>query len=150
SLVLALSAPPVAMPALIALIVLGATPVIQLLLLDRNDTASLGRDEPWITLGFAFFATLIWLFRRRTILQKRREAAQAAQAELFKGFLRLLLGAQHLMNTPLQTIMANVRLIGMDFPDAEPRIKVIENALNMVRRVGLLITFSESQIRSES
>lgn len=147
--ILAISAAPIAMAPMLSFIVLGLTPLIQYFFLTRNQSALLGLDEPWLTAGFVSCASLIWIYRRYSLLLKRTEVAREAQADLFKNFLHLLLGAQHLMNTPLQNISANVHLIGMDFPGAEPRIKAIERAFSVVRQVGTLIAFSESQIRWE-
>lgn len=143
----ALAAPEIAFPTLAAFGLLILAPFIQALILwTPAERLILGPEEPFITIAFVAVSILIWHYRRNGIELARQKAALAAQNEVFKRFAILLLGAQHLMNSPLQSVAANVRLIETDCPQVRSRIQAIDRAFETVHKVSQLISFGDDYI----
>jgi hypothetical protein len=147
-IVMALAAPPLALQTVEVFVLFLLTPIVQMYLFwDSSQRAVIGPEEPWTSIAFDCCAASIWYYRLRNLELSRVEAVHFAQINLFRRFVHLLLGAQHLTNTPLQTIATNARLIGLEYPQTEARVKAIERAFQTVHRVGLLIAFGDQKIR---
>jgi len=142
----ALAAPAICLPAHAAFVAIIGAAFAQFLWWTPEQRAWVGLEEPWITIGFVVASYFIWYARRRGIELMRQKAALAAQNEIFKKFAVLLLGAQHLMNSPLQTIAANVRLIELENPESAERVRAIDRAFEVVQKVGQIISFGDDHI----
>jgi hypothetical protein len=147
----AMAAPQISIPSVAVFVVLLVAPLLQAYFWwSPVERASIGIEAPWISAAAVLFSLGIWYYRRKGIELARQRAELIAKGELMKRFAILLLGAQHLMNSPLQTILANVRLIEAEHPGAEGRVKSIDRAFETVQQVGQVISFGEEHIRWEA
>ncbi|MGZ3721949.1 MAG: hypothetical protein ACXVA9_03400 [Bdellovibrionales bacterium] len=148
ALIIALAAPPPKWPIWMSFLMIGVAPAVQYYVFwEPSQRAEMGEQEPWITIAFTISCVLLWLHRWKLIETSRREAIVRARAMILEKFAHLLLGAQHLTNSPLQIIDAQIHLLGKLHPESKDRIEIIRRALAAVKRVSSLLAIEKLRIR---
>lgn len=106
-------------------------------------------QEPWFTITWILTCCFIYYQRLKIFNLIRAQAArQAADAEL-KKFANLLMGAQHLVNTPLQVIETATELIRIQHPETRHLVSKIEISFVPIRRVWGLLSFGAAELKWE-
>lgn len=142
AIAIALIAPPKRWVGWSALALAGVAPAIQCFFL-LNDHSKLGIQEPYITFIFIITAGFLYYNRLKVfqVLQKNEEALALGR------YGQLMLGAQHLQNSPLQAIEFSMSLISKDDPNSQVAVESIQKSLTSVRHLNKLLSFAESNVR---
>jgi signal transduction histidine kinase len=109
----------------------------------------LGHMEPWLTTAIVICAGFIYMHRLRFFEMLQNEAKLEASAAELRRFTHLLLGAQHLSNTPLQVIEGTTQLIRDQFPETEHLVQKIEKAFIPIQNISQLMAFGNKHISWE-
>lgn len=108
---------------------------------------ALGIQEPWITFIFVAGSAIVYSFRLRLAEFQQFEIEVAVRVKSLARFARLLLGAQHLLNTPLQTIELTVaRLTSRGSSDD----KKLQEAFASIREVSNLLASIDGYVQWDS
>lgn len=129
-----------------SLTALAFVPVIQFFHWPTEVRASFGLTEPWVTLAVVICSGFIYSHRLNFFEVLMRKAKLEAKAAELRRFTHLLLGAQHLTNTPLQVIEGTTQLIRDQHPETAPLIEKIEKAFVPIQSISHLMTFGNSHI----
>lgn len=141
-----MQAPMIAAIGWASLSILFLTPLLQYLVWTPEQQKLLGLQEPGFTLVVVLCCGIVYFHRLKIIEMIQRQAQiQANEAEL-RRFAHFLLGAQHLINSPLQVIEASVDLIRIKHPETEPLVRKIENAFEPIRHVSRLLSFGRKHL----
>lgn len=107
---------------------------------------AVGIQEPWVTVVFVIAAAVIYEFRLKLAVVQRMEMELSVRSKTLRRFAHLLLGAQHLMNTPLQRMEILVHLMGTKFPDATPLVQKFQACFSSVRQISKILTFADANV----
>lgn len=124
-----------------AVALLVVAPIAQYFSWTPELQSMLGIQEPWLTAVFAFICGVI--YQMRLFLAEHTQLVQrhADRAQLMEKVASLLLGAGHLINTPLQTIEATFALAEIRNPLLAGSV---ERSFATVRRVTDSLSFIEA------
>jgi len=143
---IALIAPPILWVGITAIFAAGIAPVVQFALLAPQMRQKLPLQEPWLTWIYIAVALALFLFRRKWHETQLRSARNEARALVLQQFAHLLINAQHLTNTPLQTIENSVAVLRARCPEQVELIATLKRALARVKEVMKLFSNSDSYI----
>lgn len=149
-IIVALQAPVVQWVGWSTLLFLFSAPIVQFLTWTDEQRLILSVQEPWFTSTVAIACGFIYFQRLRIIEMVRKEAQLEEAADQLRRFAHLLLGTQHLMNTPMQVIESGVDLIRIKNPEIEPIVKTIEKSLGPIRRISRLMSFGRQHLQWEN
>ena len=121
--IIALQAPMVRWVGYVSFAALLLSPPLQFFHWSPELQANLGHMEPWLTLTIVVCAGFIYQHRLQFFEMLEKKAKLEASAAELRRFTHLLLGAQHLSNTPLQIIESATQLIRDQLPEAEPLVQ---------------------------
>lgn len=146
AIVVAMQAPMLTWVGWSSLSFLFVTPLAQYFIWSPEQQALLGIQEPGFTAVVILSCGFIY-FQRLKILEMMQKQAQlkASEAEI-RRFAHFLLGAQHLINSPLQVIESGIDLIRLKHPDTEPIVKKIEASFEPIRHVSQLLSFGRKHL----
>lgn len=150
AIIVALQAPIIQWVGWSTLLFLFTAPVVQFLTWTNEQREILSLQEPWFTASVIIACGFIYYQRLRIIEMIRREAKLEESALQLRRFAHLLLGTQHLMNTPMQIIESGVDLIRFKSPEVEPIVNTIEKSLNPIRRISRLMSFGRQHLQWEN
>jgi len=147
--IVALQTPAVRWVGWVSLAIMAICPMIQFYHWPPEIRYTLGSMEPWITLSVVICAGFIYYHRLQVFEMFERKAKLEAAAAELRRFAHLLLGAQHLTNTPLQVIESTTQLIRDQHPEAAPLVQKIEKAFIPIQHISQLMSFGKSHISWE-
>jgi hypothetical protein len=139
-------APPAKAVTAILLFLTGAASLIQYFHWDPALRATLPIQEPWQTIITVAVSAVIYGYRLHASEVARRAAELETRTDLLQKFAHLLLTAQHLANTPLQTIENTTAVLRTRNPELEPQLAPIERSLTRIRETVRLFTRCDSLI----
>ncbi|MBC7465522.1 MAG: hypothetical protein H7256_05975 [Bdellovibrio sp.] len=146
AIIIALQAPVVTWVGWSSLIFLFVAPLTQYFIWSPEQQGLLGIQEPGFTAVVILSCGFIY-FQRLKILEMVKKQAQLKASEVeIRRFAHLLLGAQHLINSPLQVIESGIDLIRIKHPDTEPIVKKIEASFEPIRHVSRLLSFGRQHL----
>jgi hypothetical protein len=125
---------------------LAVTPVVQFYHWPSEVRYNFGAMEPWITLCVVLCSGFLYYHRLQVFEMFERKAKFEAAASELRRFTHLLLGAQHLTNTPLQIIESTTQLIRDQHPEASHLVQKIEKAFVPIQHISQLMSFGKSHI----
>ena len=146
ALAVGLVAPPVLWVGLTVITAAAVVPLIQYFLLAPEIVRTLPIQEPWLTVVYVVVAWVVYIFRLNWYKTQLQAARDQSRAAMLQEFAHLLIYAQHLTNSPLQTIENAVAIIRFQNPEQENLTKVMKRALMNVREVILLFSYCDSYI----
>ncbi|MEZ0391999.1 MAG: hypothetical protein ACAH59_07285 [Pseudobdellovibrionaceae bacterium] len=147
AIVVAFQAPPLRKVGWFCLIFLLLTPGLQYFLWPDWKRNLVGVQETWTTFLVVTFAGI--LYEQRLQFQKiseRRFRLEASEKEL-KKYAHLLLGARHLLNSPLQVIHSTTELILIKHPETKPLVDRMQNSFISIAAINHHLAISESRIQ---
>ncbi len=146
ALAIALIAPPIPWVGFVTITAAGAAPIAQFSTLSSEIRQTLPLQEPWMSQIYGIVAVIAYFFRLKLFETQKRLAQIEAKTLLLQEFSHLLLNAQHLANTPLQTIENSVAILRARVPEQEEIIEPLGRAVSKVREVVLLFSYCDSHI----
>lgn len=106
-------------------------------------------QEPWLTQIVILVSVGVYVIRIRSIRLERERAKLEEKAALLQRFAHILINAQNLANTPLQTIGLSTQMIKAKHPETVPAFKPVDRALEKVREVVKLFSTFDSFVEWE-
>lgn len=149
ALTVGLIAPPILWVGLVAILATGIAPLVQYLLLSTEVRQVLPVQEPWSTLVFVMVGLGVYVFRVRSYEIQLKAARLEERALLLQEFAHLLINAQHLANTPMQTLLNSMSILKAKNPESEQLLEVMGHALGGIWRVVQLFSYCDSHINWE-
>lgn len=149
ALSIGLIAPPFLWVGMTTILAAGILPVIQYLLLDEAVRHALPVQEPWITCICVLIAVITYIYRLKWYETQLRAAQNEEKARMIQQFAHLLINAQHLANTPLQTIENTVAILKAQHPEQQKLTAPMERSLTRIREVMQLFSYCDSHINWE-
>lgn len=147
SLVIALICPSSVWVGMASLGVAGLMPLERYFFWEPSARAVLGIQEPWLTTLVSILAAIIYVFRLRLNWLREAEIGLAAKLKIIRRLANLLVGTQHLLNTPLQTLELLMRNGNM----SEPGVKEsLGRAFASIRAVTRILTMINKSAQLES
>lgn len=146
SLIVAMQAPTVLWVGWSSLSFLLVAPLIQFFLWNPEQQKLLGVQEPGFTVVVILSCGLIYYQRLKIFAMIQKQAQLQASAQQIRRFAHLLLGTQHLINSPLQVIETAVELIRLKHPETESLVQKIETAFEPIRSVSRLLSFGRKHL----
>ena len=146
AILIALQAPTIAWVGWSSLGFLFITPIVQYFFWSPEQQKLLGVQEPGFTAVVILSCGYIYFQRLKIFEMVQKQARLQASAAELRRFAHFLLGAQHLINSPLQVIETAVDLIRIKHPEAEPLVKKIENSFEPIRHVSRLLSFGRKHL----
>lgn len=128
------------------LFALAAVPFLQYFHWLPEIRQNFSSSEPWITLAIVTCASFIYFHRLNFFAVVEKKAKLEASATELRRFTHLLLGAQHLTNTPLQVIEGTTQLIRDQHPQTAPLVEKIEKAFVPIQNISQLMSFGNKHI----
>jgi hypothetical protein len=123
-----------------------AVPLLQYYLWTPNAQALIGPQEPWLTVVTVACASFIYHRRLKHMQITRNQARLEALSFTSHRFAHLLLGLQHLSNTPLQVIESSIQLL-RDRPEEQTEMLLkIEKALTPLIQVSGVLSLDRLQL----
>lgn len=144
---LAIICPPRRSVGWISLALLGFVPIWRYYFWEPRYQMALGIQEPWVTLVFVIGSAIIYSFRLRLSEFQQFEIEMKVRVKTLARFARLLLGAQHLLNTPLQTIELTVARLT---PRGSFDDQKLQQAFASIREVSSLLASIDGHVQWES
>ncbi|PWU17779.1 MAG: hypothetical protein C5B49_08275 [Bdellovibrio sp.] len=95
---------------------------------------------------FVVSSAVIYVYRRKLTQQQEKEVVLKTKTQTWQRFAHLLLGALHLINTPLQSIQIIGHLIRRNDPETAPLVHRLENAISTIRNVLTAFSFADSSV----
>lgn len=146
SLIVAMQAPTVIWVGWSSLSFLLLAPLIQYFFWNPEQQKLLGVQEPGFTIVVILSCGLIYYQRLKIFSMIQKQAQLQASAQQLRRFAHLLLGTQHLINSPLQVIETAVELIRLKHPETENLVQKIEAAFEPIRSVSRLLSFGRKHL----
>jgi signal transduction histidine kinase len=146
ALLMALQAPPKRWVGRVTLSIVFIFPLIQFLSWEVAEKKLIGVQEPWLTLLSVVCAVVLYEQRLQTLAVVEKKARLQAAAKEMRRYAHLLMGAQHLLNTPLQVIQSTAELIRLRHPDAGPLVDQIDKAFVPVQEINRLLSFGRKHV----
>jgi hypothetical protein len=147
ALALGIIAPPVFWSGFAAILLTGLVPIVQFLMLHPQVREKLPLQEPWMTWIYIVVALVLYEFRRRSQAKLQQRTAQAEErAILLQEFVKLVIDAQHLANTPLQTIENTVAVLQARLPEEREMMAPMERALEQIQKIMRLLTHCDCYV----
>jgi hypothetical protein len=121
-------------------------PLTQFFLWTEKQKHLVSIQEPWFTVLVITSAGFVYFQRLKLFDMVRKNAVvEAAEVEL-RRYAHLLLGAQHLINSPLQVIETAATLIQLQHPDTKPLVDKIQLSFEPIRHVSRLLSFGQKHL----
>ena len=136
--------PPKRWAGLGSLALLAAFPIERYYSWEPAAQMSLGIQEPWVTTAMVLVASAVYLFRLRLAEVQEAEVRMVVKLESLRQFAKLLLGTQHLLNTPLQTIELLARNGRHEDPEAQV---TLEKSFNFVRQLTRVLSLANVKVQ---
>jgi signal transduction histidine kinase len=146
ALLMALQAPPKRWVGRVTLSIVFIFPLIQYLSWEVTEKKLIGVQEPWLTLLSVVCAVVLYEQRLQTLAMAEKKARLEAGAQEMRRYAHLLIGAQHLLNTPLQVIQSTAELIRLRHPDSGPLVDQIDKAFVPVQEINRLLSFGRKHV----
>ena len=118
--------------------------VAQLYTFDEALRAGLAVGEPEATLAFAFFATILLVYRHRRNALDRAEIRSQTERAGMVSFARAVLAIRDLSNTPLQTIQFASAAARIRYPDDLLWDRIDRALAELHARDGRLLEFEHA------
>jgi hypothetical protein len=119
----------------------------QLVTFEREVRERLSIGEPWPTLAFAVFATVMLVYRLKRSEMERKFAAACAERDASEQVGRVLLAVRDLANTPLQTIAFAAETAREIHPDVGPVMDRVERSLAKLKMLEKQLHMHESRVK---
>jgi hypothetical protein len=136
--------PPKRWAGLCSLALLALFPLQRYYSWEPSAQMSLGIQEPWVTTAMVCVATAVYLYRLKLTEVQHAEVKLAVKLESLRQFAKLLLGTQHLLNTPLQTI----ELLTRNGNGSDPESRAtLEKSFNFVRQLTKILSLANVKVQ---
>lgn len=139
ALSVALFAPPRKWVGWTSFIIISIVPLVQYYHWPTVYRSQLGFQEPAMTLSFVIIAAALYVNRLHTLSLLRKEIIAQEKLAIYQRLGGLMVGLQHLNNTPLQTIEISLHLLKEKCPECISTIESMERSFHSVRRVNELL-----------
>jgi hypothetical protein len=107
--------------------------LVQLMTLPAAGRHELALGEPWATLAFGVFSTILLAYRYKTTALEREVVVTRTSAEATRHLAKVLLAVRDLANTPLQTIAFATAEARELHPDLGTLMDRVERSLGVLR-----------------
>lgn len=102
-----------------------------------------GPQEPWMTLLVVCCSGVIYFQRLRSYRETERQAKMEALTYTSHRYAHLLLGLQHLSNTPLQVIESSLHLLRDQQPESKEILDRMEKSFVPLRRISQILSYGK-------
>lgn len=126
-----------------SLSLVGLVPVQRYYDWDATSQLAVGIQEPWVTFVFALGAGVIYAFKLRIETVRETEAIVATRVQTLERLITLLVGAQHLLNTPLQTIELLAHKSMLKDPEMA---QAFSRAFSAIRNVVRVLSIANTRV----
>ena len=151
AMLLPLVCPPKRWVGFTSLAILGVTPVIQFLIWGELERATVGIQEPYVTVIIVIAAGIIYHYKLgySEILESEMESTIHAKA--LQRFANMLIASQHLINTPLQKIeiLVDLMMAGRQ-PMDKNMARQFKTNFEVLRRVTRVLSFADGNTHWDS
>jgi len=118
-------------------------PLVQYYSWSPMEQALIGPQEPWMTSMAAVCSGLIYHRRLISMKMAQNQAKLEALSMMSRRFAHLLLGLQHLSNTPLQVLEGSIQLLRDGPSDKEAVLAKMEKSFVPLRQISGLLSFEK-------
>jgi hypothetical protein len=146
AILVCLFAPPTRWVGFTSLAVAGLVTLIRYYTWPIGVREALSIQEPWMTAIFIAAAYALYFHRLKSLQLQREAALFQAKAEILQRFAHLLINAQHLVNTPLQTIQNTAKILRVKHPETAETLQVLDRSLIRVREIVELFSQFDSYV----
>lgn len=146
ALLIALFAPPRPLLGWTCLVVVAFTCLAQYYSWPEEVRQGLSIQEPWFSIIVFSAACVIYVNHLRSRELARRIAELRARSVMLQRFANLLINAQHLVNTPLQTIANTTKLLKHNYPETTTTLAPVDRALCRIGNIVALFSKYDSYV----
>lgn len=147
---IALSAPPKLWVGWMSLFIVGLAPVIQYYSWPPFYRSQLGAQEPTMTIAFVIVAAVLYINRLRTLTLLKKEVIATEKLTFIQRLGGLMVGLQHLNNTPLQTMEISLELMREKCPECLSIIESMDRSYHSIVRVNKLLATGSQSVSQNS
>lgn len=143
SFFIAFLAPPILGVAWVSFTLIALATILQYFMWPYETQMIIDPFEPWVTLIIIVCAIFLYSGQLKVLKLIHKENELVAM----RRFANLMLGAQHFLNSPLQTIELSSTLLTQKNSDTQVLKKAIETSFEKIRRINRIFSIGESQIQ---